>query len=233
MFRYLILFYLFICAFTHKIVSIKPGGLKGFYMLGISKYLKENYNTKEVTFYGSSAGSWNVLYLTLPIDNEIFFDGVNLLSKKKYLSLYSLENDVRKFLIYNFNDIPIQNNEKTNICLTKVNIFKKKKKIINEFDNLHQLIDCCIASSHIPFISNGNLFYMFNNSKYIDGGFFRNNYPNHIKPDLIISYKMFNNKKIYTCCDLFNLNVEQLVYEGYKDAKNNYKVFEHALQDDD
>ena len=229
MLKYFILFYLFVCGIGHKIVSFKPGGLKGFYMLGISKYLKENYHTNDYIFYGSSAGSWNVLYLTLPIDNSIFFDGIYLLSNNKYSSLYSLENDIKTFLIDKFENIPIENNKKANICLTKLNIFRKKKIIISNFDNIQDFVDCCIASSHLPFITNGKFFCKFNNSKYIDGGIFRNNYPNHIKPDLIISYKMFNNKNIYKCSKLYNLNIEKLIYEGYKDAKNNYEIFDNLL----
>ena len=40
---------------------------------------------------------------------------------------------------------------------------------------------------------------------------------------------MFNNKNIYKCSKLYNLNIEKLIYEGYKDAKNNYEIFDNLL----
>ena len=43
---------------TYKIISISPGGFKGFYQLGISSYIKDNYYTENILFTGASAGAW-------------------------------------------------------------------------------------------------------------------------------------------------------------------------------
>ena len=57
-----------------KIISSKAAGLKGFYMLGVSKYIKDNYDLSDTIFYGASAGSWNSLYLSNIIPNDELFN---------------------------------------------------------------------------------------------------------------------------------------------------------------
>ena len=47
-----------------KLITITPGGYKGFYTLGICHYIKENYNLENYYFSGASAGSWNALFLS-------------------------------------------------------------------------------------------------------------------------------------------------------------------------
>ena len=67
-------FLIFLNIVYSKVISIKSGGLKGFYMFGISKYIKENYNLNNFHFYGAIAGSWNSLYLSQKnIDNLLSF----------------------------------------------------------------------------------------------------------------------------------------------------------------
>ena len=51
-----------------KLIIITPGGLKGFYVLGICSYIKENYNISDYVFSGASAGSWNSLFLSYKHD---------------------------------------------------------------------------------------------------------------------------------------------------------------------
>ena len=46
-----------------KIISISPAGYKGFYVMGVCKYIKQNYNLDNYVFTGASAGAWNSLLL--------------------------------------------------------------------------------------------------------------------------------------------------------------------------
>jgi len=62
-----------------KIISISPGGLKGFYLLGVLTYIKQNYNLENYIFTGASAGSWVSLFMSykksnLDLINKIFDD---------------------------------------------------------------------------------------------------------------------------------------------------------------
>ena len=46
-----------------KIITLSPGGVKGFYVMGLCKYIKTNYDLSNYVFSGASAGSWNSLVL--------------------------------------------------------------------------------------------------------------------------------------------------------------------------
>jgi len=52
-----------------KIIAISPGGYHGFYMMGISNYIKENYDLSNYLFTGASAGAWNALFMTYKGDS--------------------------------------------------------------------------------------------------------------------------------------------------------------------
>ena len=52
--------------------------------------------------------------------------------------------------------------EKVYICSTIFQNFKFKSKVYNGFDSLSDAFDCCIGSSHIPFV--------YKNTITIDGG---------------------------------------------------------------
>ena len=216
-------------SFSYKSISINPGGLYGFYTIGICKYIKENYCLDEYNFYGSSAGAWNTLYLALPLDDEKYFDKLIQIKKKDFKNLYELQNKFKSILLEEekFHLIPL--NKKCNICFSQFKGYRFKKVIKNEFNNLRDILNCCTASSHLPIISNKNIFYYYQKEKCIDGGLFRTNYPKNIKPDLIISYKMFKNKEIDKFSSYKNLNIEKLIYHGYKDASINSNYFQTKL----
>ena len=59
-----------------KIISITPGGFKGFYTLGICHYLKDNYDLSEFLYSGASAGSWNALFLSFKGNNKDFLNNI-------------------------------------------------------------------------------------------------------------------------------------------------------------
>ena len=60
---------------SNKLITISPGGLLGFYMFGVSKYVKDNYKLDNSYLYsGASAGSWNSLFMTFTGNNDEFID---------------------------------------------------------------------------------------------------------------------------------------------------------------
>jgi len=46
-----------------KYIYLAPGGFTMPYTLGISQFIKENYNLNNINFIGASAGSWTSIYL--------------------------------------------------------------------------------------------------------------------------------------------------------------------------
>ena len=71
-----------------KVVVSTPGGLFGFYFMGISAYIKENYNLTNYIFTGASAGSWNSLFLSLNDDPFKFKKKILKVASKSKKSIY-------------------------------------------------------------------------------------------------------------------------------------------------
>jgi hypothetical protein len=59
-----------------KIISISPGGFKGFYQLGIGSYIKENYYTDKILFTGASAGAWVSLMMVYKGDHKLLINNL-------------------------------------------------------------------------------------------------------------------------------------------------------------
>ena len=74
---------------SSKLIISTPGGLFGFYFMGISSYIKRNYALDDYVFSGASAGAWNSLFLSLrkEEDEKAFVDEI-------------LKTDIKKFEIH-------------------------------------------------------------------------------------------------------------------------------------
>ena len=108
-----------------------------------------------------------------------------------------------------------------------------KTSIFYNFTNLEDVLDCCIASSHIPMIT-GGFINRYKNYYTFDGGFSRYPYYDLISPDLIITPDIWDIKKKsgfkiedYTTL-LFKEKYDfmQLYEKGYNDTQNNRDVLD-------
>ena len=223
MIRYILLCYILITCSALKTMVLKPGGLKGFYMVGISKYIRDHYDLSNWQYYGASAGAWNALYLSCKKE-EMFMQQIQELGQFSYNDLYDLERTMKKRIVTNFemNDFQLS---RLHICVSvKPNWFPLlRKHIIKDFENLDDVVESCIASSHLPFVSNGDFFYNYRNKKCLDGGAFRLPYRKRdkIHPDFILCPDSWKNTKINDMNRIYNMDVQQLIYNGYNDAHRN------------
>ena len=215
---------LFLCYVnSNKIISISAGGLKGFYMFGICKYIKRHYNLQDVTFYGASAGSWNSLYLCHNVKGDPLDSYLRKLNNCNFENLLEIEELlIKHFNSYNKNDFDFS---RLNICLCILNRCSFEKKIISDFDDLQDVLECCKASSHIPYFTSNSPVYFYKNLTAIDGGVFPVPHLNEQIPDLFITPNIFKNKYLKKYCDIKSLNIKKLVDLGYQDAKKNKKIF--------
>ena len=206
-----------------KIISSKAAGLKGFYMLGVSKYIKEHYDLSDALFYGASAGSWNSLYLSNKANDDIMFDFIKKLQSSNFNNMYEIELAIYNYVLSN------QINEdfdldKLNICVSVFNKRKFTKTIYNNFIDLEDTMNCCMASSHIPYITNPSLYYTYRNMPSIDGGFFENPHPNQLYPNLIIDSNIWNNTYIKNhgfFSDIKKTPIQKFIEYGYEDSYKN------------
>jgi predicted acylesterase/phospholipase RssA len=189
-----------------RLISISPGGFKGFYLFGVLSYIKENYDLTDFIYSGASAGAWNSLFMSLQKPNDGYFkELMKDDSLKKATSIFELEQKIKAKLLahYQGNQGNLGNQGKEEdfdfrrlfIGVTTINKdYHPSTTIYNDFENLEDAIDCCIASSHIPFIT-GGMINQYNGRMTFDGGFQQNPYLNinksvlHVSPSMWIKIK--------------------------------------------
>lgn len=233
-----------------KLISISPGGFKGFYELGILSYIKDNYDLSNYIFSGASAGAWNALFMCYKHDTHNFI--YNILAKNRQsINIKEVQYFLKYTLLskYNTNDFDL---DRLFIGVTTVDNFKLNTNIFSVFHSLEDAINCCIASSHIPFIT-GDMTNRYRDTYTLDGGFSKYPYLNvtdsvlHVSPSMWSKYddNMNTNMNMNTniifkkmtdisrFCSLFsqpkNSNFLELYDNGYDDAKKNKQILDMIL----
>ena len=177
-----------------KLISISPGGFKGFYMLGTATFIKENYKLDKYIFSGASAGAWNSLFMTYKHDPIDFV--INVLDDRlnNAISIFDLEYEIKYKILHRYTEIDFDL-QKLFIGVTSFENMKVKTHIFSDFDTLEDALNCCIASSHIPYITGTTFLNKYQNMNAFDGGFSKYPYLNIIKPSLHITPNMWKDDK--------------------------------------
>ena len=229
-----LLFYNFISGisgfiFTHKppvhknnILTFGPGGLTGFYTLGVTSYIKDNYDLTNYSYLGASAGSWNALLLSCKKNNTEIID--NLLSQDIYYKSKSVSNllhDLKTYVesTYTTDDFELN---KLYVSVSIFNFFSFKPRIIYNFTSLNDATNGCYFSSYIPLVTGKIKFFTFDNLIF-DGGIGKFP-PNHINTYFDIYPSMWG--RTFTSKDRFiypndDNYFKLLYYQGYYDSQLN------------
>ena len=227
-----------------SLITLTPGGLRGFYNLGTCVYTKENYNLDNFIYSGASAGAWNGLMMTYKKNPYEFAIKIldSMKENHKLKTIYDtqlyLKNQILKS--YDETDFELQKLFIGVTCIHNNEIFTN---IYSDFLGLEDAINCCIASSNIPFIT-GNCEIKYNNLVSLDGGFSLQPYLNinslkgmQIGPDMWnIKDQIFKNReKKQDLYKMFfynnnNINFYELYIKGYSDARENSKIIDYWLE---
>jgi hypothetical protein len=217
-----------------KLITISPGGFKGFYLLGVLAYIKEKYDTSNLIYSGASAGAWNGLFMCYKGEPLSFVYNLLDYNIKKTKSITELEYYLKYKFLTKYKDSDFELNR----LFIGVTTFKNLSpciNIISDFETLEDAINCCFASSHIPLIT-GRITNKYHNMFTFDGGF--SDYPYldkerllHVTPSMWKNKNNNNNSKIFrvfnkikTFSDFFSIsknNLIELFDDGYQDAKAN------------
>ena len=221
--------------YNNLTISISPGGVKGFYLLGTCCFIKENYKLKNYIFTGASAGSWNSLLMSYKGNLKNIINLIHELDYDNIKSLYELELNLKQLILKNFNNDEFQLN-KLFIGVTIFKKFKFKTYIFTDFDNLEDAIDCCIASSHIPFIT-GNFLYKYKDLYCFDGGFSKNPYFDFIRKAIHITPTIWKNIIMNdnledNAFSFDKVKIIKLYFDGYDDAKKNNQIIKELIGQD-
>lgn len=228
---------------TKNVITISPAGYRGFYEFGVCKYIKENYNLDNYIFSGASAGAWNSLLLCYKGDlkemEKIIFDDTVYNTK----TLLELENSVKNKILSEFKTDDFDLN-KLYIGVTSLNDCKVNTIIYNDFLTLEDAINCCVASSHIPFITGGYK-NIYKNALSFDGGFSIDPYVDTKNLIFQITPNLWNTKPIqknpfyffnisdYTTIfsrEHFDFNI--MIEDGYKDSEKNKEYLDGVFRYD-
>ena len=220
-----------------RIISISPGGLKGFSMLGVVKYLKQNYNLDNYIFSGASAGAWNSLVLCFKHDVSEFEKDILDSTLQMSRSVSEMEYQMKYKLLskYKTEDFDLR---RLFIGVTTVSSYKTNTTIFSGFDSLEDALNCCVASSHIPLIT-GGLTNVYRNMYTFDGGFSKYPYLNINRSALHITPSMWRKTQsmslsVSDYTTLFskdNYNFNELINKGYEDALDNKVYLDGKLND--
>jgi len=222
-----------------KLITISPGGYKGFYLLGILAFIKKQYPLEldNYIYSGASAGSWNSLFMCYKGGDVLDFAYKLLDSNvQKSTSITETQYYLKYNILTNYKDEDFDL-KRLFIGVTTFEKFTPSINIYSDFTNVEDAINCCIASSHIPFIT-GGITNKYHNTYSFDGGFSIYPYLKKEQRVLHVSHNMWENmhtkskKKMIKnsietlkhYSDFFSIsknNLLELFDSGYNDAKKN------------
>jgi hypothetical protein len=166
-----------------KVISLNTEGYYGFYLMGICSYIKDNYNTSDYKFLGSSAGAWNALYMTLKSDPKFMINTIVKNDIYKNKNIFQIDYEIKDRILqyYKTNEFDLDK------LFISVSTFGQTN-IYTDFENLEDAIDCCIASSYIPYVT-GSIIHKYK-SKFIGEEF--EEYPYLNKDTFFITKSIWN-----------------------------------------
>lgn len=241
-----------------KLISISPGGFKGFYLLGTLSYIKQNYDLSNFIYSGASAGAWNSLFMCCINEENIKKDQfiIDLLvdpDLKKVKNILEVEQKMKAKILAHYNDTNFDFRRLFIGVTTIGDDYQLDTTIYNNFETLEDALDCCIASSHIPFLTGGML-NQYNGRVNFDGGFRRHPYLNitksvlHVSPNMWEKIKEAKERgpqpepepptllqsihsfiKHSTLLSLKNHSYTDLYKQGYNDARENRQILDDIL----
>ena len=185
-------------------INIGTTGLLIPYSIGALAYIKKNLNICDYHLTGISGGSFASVIYHLENDmsnhdklwdkligncgngngngngndngnnnNLNNLNNLNNYNVKINKNLEEFQQIIKKNIINNYKNVDI-NNIPISVVVSRINNFKIINEKINKFNSLNELLDICICSSYIPYISGKTFSMKYKNNNYIDGGIFRN-----------------------------------------------------------
>ena len=183
--------------------------------MGICMYIKEHYDTKNLLFFGASAGSCCSLLMSIKNDSTKFIDLIVNNEKYKNKNAREMLQEMKKIILENFceNDFDL---DRVFITVNTIN----QTNIYTDFDDLVDVLECCDASSHIPYIT-GPINMKYKNKFVFDGGFFKDHYFEETKPILFIDPNIWgqNANLPFILYETNPLDFEELYKRGYQETE--------------
>jgi hypothetical protein len=232
-------------AFANAYVNINIFGTGLYlpYSMGVIGYIKNNIPTREYNITGTSGGAWCAL-LYMMEDDLSNHDELWDFSIGPDINRICFHNDIRKFqsnveknlkLRYANRKIDLDELNKISIVSSNVvSLFNIKNEKKSKFDDINDLIDYCLCSSYIPYISGNSFSKKYKGKYYIDGEIKNANSGSispdvHLVPDVSLSDSDLSD----------NINIHRFMWGRqfsknslmYLDKDRSRKLFKYGWED--
>jgi len=213
-------------------IVVGPGGVCGFYSLGICHYVANHFEIKDKNIVGFSAGAFNTLFMRLVPEKR----------NKLLQDIFECDERNTIHILKRIMDIVETTTELKDYDLNTTSIAVSHPEGISLYDTfltIEQLVRCCKSSSFIPFVTYETGIDFYNHKIALDGYFyyksFLSQYPER---PLVISPFMFGRysntilhkvKFIFGMHALKTTSIYQMYLNGYQDAKKNHSLFDKYL----
>ena len=215
---------------NNKIIYVSPGGLRGFYQMGVCNYIKNNFEIEDYVFTGSCSGAWNCLLLSMKpyVNVDKFIKSAINLDLKDMNNINDIQTNLKYEILENYCTSDFYLN-KLFIGVTSKDRSSFKTNVYSEFKDLEEAIDVCIASSF------SNTFNLNRNMTYYDKFNTKEN-PTFMSVStsvLHISPYMWTSTYKKRCTiDLLlpnKFNINKLYHDGYRDSDLNHNHLRYIL----
>jgi hypothetical protein len=207
-----------------KLIIMTPGGFYGYYMLGITRYIKTHYNLDDYVFSGSSAGSWCSLFLCLKDKKKITMLLFQLIQGMQEImmtvTMYEFLFIMKKKVLELTNDSDYDF-ERLHIGVLNYENYELKTTIYCNFTSLEDAVNACISSSNIPFLT-GEFSHTYQGSIALDGYFAKYPYLNVFEPSIVIHPNIWKTPHIKQIGNSLlskeKIKLMDLFLDGYNDT---------------
>jgi hypothetical protein len=213
-------------------IVLGPGGVAGFYSLGIAHYLVNHFDVKDKRVTGFSAGSFTLLFMRMKPEKRNF-----ILER-----LFKCNETNTARMMKELMDIIETSTTLEDYDLSGASIAVSHPGGIALYDTfltINQLVRCCKSSSFIPFVTYPSGADFYNHSLAMDGFFyykkFMRQYPERPLVITPFTFGRYSNSLYHKLQFIFGIHplkttsIYQMYLYGYQDAKKNHTYFETYL----
>lgn len=215
-------------AFTN--INIYGTGLFLPYSMGVIGYIKKNIVIPDYKITGISGGAWCSLLYTQEDDlsnhDKIwsYTIGNNVTKLKLQSDMKTFQKNVENNLKLRYKNKKPKNLNKISIISTKLEgaLFKMKTEEKNDFVNIDDVIDFCLCSSYLPYLSGSTFSKKYKGERYVDGDI-KFDYKNVNQENKIIIHKHMWDRKFEPNNYLYidKEKSRELFEYGWKDTEKN------------
>jgi len=220
-------------------INIYGTGLFLPYSMGVIGYIKKNIVISDYKIRGISGGAWCSLLYTQEDDlsnhDKIwsYTIGNNITELKIQSDMKTFQKNVENNLKLRYKNKKPKNLDKISIISTKLEgaLFKMKTVEKNDFIDTDDVIDFCLCSSYLPYLSGSTFSKKYKGNRYIDGDI-KYDYKNVDETDKIIIHRNMWNRKFSPDSYLYiDKNKSRELFElGWMDTEKNKDIIQAKIK---